>query len=69
MTATELTRAGAHVAFSVRVGDGTEAVVVLDTRGEPARITRSWPLYARMQNAITNLQETGRLRGFGRKRS
>ena len=57
-----------HVAFTVQVGGATEAVVVLDTRGEPQRLTRSWPLYARAQNAITNLQETGRLRGFGRAR-
>lgn len=63
-----LTRAGEHVAFSVSVGGQTEAVVVLDTRGEPAQLTRAWPLYARVQNAITNLQETGRLRGFGRQR-
>jgi hypothetical protein len=63
-----LLRSGAHVAFTVRVGGSTEAVVVLDTRGEPDRITRGWPLHARAQNAITNLQETGRLRGFGRER-
>jgi hypothetical protein len=63
-----LTRTGAHVAFTVRVGGSTEAVVVLDTRGEPERLTRAWPPHARAQNAITNLQETGRLRGFGRER-
>jgi hypothetical protein len=63
-----LVQSGEHVAFTVRVGGSTEAIVVLDTRGEPRRVTRAWPIHSRAQNAITNLQETGRLRGFGRQR-
>ena len=65
---TTLTRAGAHVAFAVRVGDAHEALVVLDVRGEPVDITEGWPVHARWQNAITNFQETGRFDGFGRRR-
>ncbi|HMI90052.1 MAG TPA: hypothetical protein VK509_01760, partial [Polyangiales bacterium] len=61
-----LTRIGPHVAFSVRVGPAIESVVVLDTSGEPASLTRDWPWYARIQNAITNLQETSLRRGLGR---
>ena len=61
-----LTRIGTHVAFSVRIGPAAEAVVVLDTRGEPRALTRDWPWYARIQNTITNLQETSRPRGMGR---
>jgi hypothetical protein len=63
----DIVHVGPYVAFCARIGDQTEAVAVLDTRGEPAELTRRWPAYARAQNAITNLQETGRLRGFGRR--
>ena len=63
-----LSRVGSHVAFAVRVGDAVEALEVLDLRGEPAQLTAGWPLFARAQNAITNLQETGRLRGLGSTR-
>jgi hypothetical protein len=62
-----LVRIGSLVAYSVRVGEQSDAVAVLDTRGEPPRLTRRWALHTRVQNAITNLQETGRLRGFGRR--
>ena len=61
-----LTRIGDHVAFAVRVGTAAEAVVVLDLRGESGALTREWPWYARIQNAITNLQETSRRAGMGR---
>ena len=62
-----LVRNGPFVAFGVRVGEQSDAIAVLDTRGEPAQLTQRWPLHARVQNAITNLQETGRLHGFGRR--
>jgi hypothetical protein len=62
-----LVQIGPYVAFAVRIGEQTDAVAVLDTRGEPSPLTRSWPTYARVQNAITNLQETGHLRGLDRR--
>lgn len=63
----QLIRTGPYVAFTVRVGKQVDAVGVLDVRGEPARLTRDWPWRARVQNAITNFQETGRFAGFGRR--
>jgi hypothetical protein len=63
----QLLRDGPYVAFSVNVGKQVDAVGLLDLRGEPEQLTASWPLRARVQNAITNLQETGRMRGFGRR--
>ena len=62
-----LARVGPFVAFTVRVGEQSDAIAVLDTRGEPEQLTHGWPFYARAQNAITNLQETGRCGGFGRR--
>jgi hypothetical protein len=62
-----LVQVGPYVAFAVGIGEQADAVAVLDTRGEPSQLTRGWPAYARAQNAITNLQETGRLRGLGRR--
>jgi hypothetical protein len=64
----QLVRAGSFVAFTVRVGPRVAAVTVLDTRGESSELTAGWPAYARAQNAITNLQDSGRSRGFGRVR-
>ena len=59
---------GPFVAFAVQVGARYAAVSVLDTRGEPLELTARWPARARIQNAITNLQDTGRIEGFGRVR-
>lgn len=59
---------GDAVLYASRVGDRFDAVTVLDVRGEPESLTRGWPLRARVQNAITNLQETGRTTGFGKRR-
>jgi hypothetical protein len=63
----QLLRNGMYVAYSVNVGKQVDAVGLLDLRGEPEQLTANWPFRARVQNAITNLQETGRLRGFGRR--
>jgi len=57
-----------HVAFATKVSGRYDAVTLLDLRGEPDAVTRGWPARARLQNAITNLQETGRRVGFGRRR-
>ncbi len=61
-------RAGAFVLYASQVGDHYDAVTVLDGRGEPESLTADWPRRARLQGAITNLQETGRTAGFGRLR-
>ena len=60
--------AGPHVACATRVGGQFDAIVVLDPRGEADAVTAGWPLRARLQNRISNLLETGRVRGFGRQR-
>jgi hypothetical protein len=65
---TQLTASLPMVAYAAQVGAVYDAVVVLDTRGEPAALTQGWPLHARAQNAITNLQDTGRARAFGTRR-
>ncbi len=45
--------------------EGAPSVVtILDFSGQPPL---DWPLVSRAQNAITNWQQTGRLRGVGRK--
>jgi hypothetical protein len=61
-------RLGDHVLYASRVGDRFDAVTLLDVRGEPASLTADWPFRARIQNAITNAQETGRTAGFGKRR-
>jgi hypothetical protein len=61
-------RLGHHVMFASHVQDQVDALVLLDLRGEPAGVTGGWPGRARLQNRITNLQETGRTQGFGRVR-
>lgn len=64
----QLTQLGPFVAFAVQVGSRYAAVSVLDTRGEPHELTARWPARARVQNALTNLQDSGRIEGFGRVR-
>ena len=57
-----------HAAYSSRVGSTYNALVVVDMRGEPSALTQHWPWYAKLQNAITNLQDSGRMRAFGVRR-
>ena len=61
-------RLGDGVLYAARVGDRFDAVTVLDVRGEPESLTRDWSPRTKAQNAITNVQETGRSQGFGRRR-
>ncbi len=63
-----IVRRGDHLAFATKVGDRYDAVVVVDLRGEPSALTEDWSWLARAQNAITNLQETGRTEGLGQRR-
>jgi hypothetical protein len=67
-TEEQLVRAGDFVAFLSRAGANVDAITVLDLRGEPASYTSGWTWTQRQQNAITNLEETGRRVGFGRIR-
>ncbi len=57
-----------HVGYAVRVEEHVDAFAVLDLLGEADDVTADWPARARAQNAITNLQETGRTVGMGRTR-
>lgn len=57
-----------HVGYAIRVDDRIDAFAVLDLLGESDEVTADWPARARAQNAITNLQETGRTVGMGRTR-
>lgn len=62
----DLLRVGPHhVAFTTRVAGRFDAFSLVDLRGEAAEVTAGWPRRARWQNAISNLQETGRTEGFG----
>lgn len=61
-------RGASYVAYAARVGSTYDALVVLDTRGESTRLTRHWPWYAKLQNAVSNFQDTGRFRAFGVRR-
>lgn len=67
-TEEQIVRTGDFVAFATRAGANVEAITVLDARGEPASYTAGWTWTQRQQNAITNLEETGRRVGFGRVR-
>lgn len=57
---------GERVAYASNSGiEGAPSVVsVLDLSGQERM---DWPLFSRAQNAVTNLQVTGRLRGVGRR--
>lgn len=63
-----LARFGGFVGYVSKVGDAFDAVTLLGVDGEPASWTREWPLRARLQNQISNLQDQGRRRGFDRQR-
>jgi len=57
-----------YAVYASRAGETFDAITVLDLGGEPAAVTTGWPARARFQNAVTNLQESGRFEGFGRRR-
>jgi hypothetical protein len=63
-----LRRSGRYAAYLTESASGVEAVTVMELAGEPEESVRGWPLFARLQNAITNFQDTGRFAGFGRIR-
>lgn len=62
-----------YAAFATRTpveggGFSYDAIVVLDVSGEPSALTGDWSWRERLQNGVTNLQETGRWSGIGRRR-
>ncbi|MBI5533688.1 MAG: hypothetical protein HY898_13290 [Deltaproteobacteria bacterium] len=57
-------RSGNHVVFDVRQAGVSTGIRSLDLSGE-APLQGSWTLLARAQNSLTNLQQTGQLRGVG----
>ncbi|RLB46717.1 MAG: hypothetical protein DRJ42_27025 [Deltaproteobacteria bacterium] len=59
---------GWRVAYLSEVGGRVDAVTVIDVGGQPAVLTEDWPLRARLQDRVTNIQETGRSAGIGRVR-
>lgn len=63
-----LVREGRFALYRSRVFGRVDAVTVLDLRGEPEALTQGWPRRAKVQNAVTNLLNTGRTSGFGRCR-
>lgn len=65
---TDLARSGDCVGFLSRGGDRIEALTLLDVRGEPAEQLVEFSEVERIQHGITNLQQTGRWRGFGETR-
>ncbi len=63
-----LTPLGERLLYASVVSGQVDAVTLLDMSGEPEALTEDWPLRARAQNAISNVQETGRRGGVGRVR-
>jgi hypothetical protein len=62
-----LVASGERAAWSITQGDKFYAVQLVDLRGEPRPSGAEWTRFARIQNAITNYQDTGQLAGVGRR--
>jgi hypothetical protein len=62
-----LVASGERAAWTIGQGDHVNAVLLANMRGEPRPHGREWTRAARIQNAITNFQETGQLAGVGRR--
>lgn len=63
-----LSRSDNHAIYCSRVSNTIDAITLLSIDGEGGDATRGWGLISRLQNGITNVQETGRMRGLGRTR-
>jgi hypothetical protein len=61
-----LLASGPYLAFVIPAGQQLGAVVVVDTRGDHARVLASKPPLRRLTNNFTNLQESGHWRGYSR---
>ena len=62
----DVTAAGDRVAFVRWVEGDPPTVIALDTAGQDATLTASWPATERYKDAVTNFQETGRFGGMQR---
>lgn len=62
-----LVASGEHAAWLVTQDNVFGAVQLADFAGEPRPAGHEWTLPKRLQNALTNLQETGQLDGVGRR--
>jgi hypothetical protein len=58
---------GERAAWTIGQGDKFYTVQLVDARGEPRPQGSEWTRLARLQNALTNLQDTGQLAGVGRR--
>jgi len=61
-----LLASGPFAAFVIPAGQRLGAVVVVDTRGDHHRVLASKRPLRRLTNNVTNFQETGHWRGYGR---
>jgi hypothetical protein len=56
-----------RAAWTIGQADRVHAVQLADVTGEPRPHGVEWTRFARVQNAITNFQDTGQLAGVGRR--
>lgn len=63
----KLVHDGERVGWVLTNGTTTESAHYADLRGEPPLKGAGWTRLARIQNALTNLQNTGALHGIGRR--
>jgi hypothetical protein len=58
---------GDRAAWLIGEDNAIASVQYADLRGEPHPVGRAWTALSRLQNSVTNLQETGQMQGFGRR--
>jgi len=58
---------GDRAAWLIGADNAIASVQYVDLRAEPRPVGRNWTGLSRIQNALTNLQETGQVQGFGRR--
>ena len=58
---------GDRAAWLIGQDNAIASVQYADLRGEPHPTGRTWTGLSRLQNSLTNLQETGQMKGFGRR--
>jgi hypothetical protein len=58
---------GDRAAWLIGPDNAIASVQYADFRAEPRPVGRNWTALSRLQNAVTNLQDTGQMQGFGRR--
>ncbi|MEI9940413.1 MAG: hypothetical protein WDO69_24630 [Pseudomonadota bacterium] len=58
---------GDRAAWLIGAENAITSVQYADLRSEPRPVGRNWTGLSRLQNSLTNLQETGQMQGFGRR--